>query len=110
MTSFMSVKTARSSHPSRPVRALLLSLSLCLTALLTGPITSHAGSQPYVSGHGINFATGNKYLVETDLSLGGLLQRFLRKVGRFLLWFAYHSLGGRMVRSSSGSHLLSLWL
>ena len=74
MTSFVSIKTAPSSRPSHPVRVFLLALLLCLMTLLTGPITAHAGSQPYVSGHGINFATGNKVLVETDLALGGSAQ------------------------------------
>lgn len=29
-------------------------------------------SQPYICGHNINFGTGNKYLSETDISLGSL--------------------------------------
>ncbi len=32
-----------------------------------------ASSQPYLVGHGINFASGNKYLVETDLVIQGPL-------------------------------------
>jgi hypothetical protein len=63
------------SYQARNIRTILLFTLLALTMLHAGFSTdSHAGSQPYLSGHGINFATGNKYLVETDIILGGSVQ------------------------------------
>ena len=32
---------------------------------------SHASQNPYISRHGVNFATGNKYLHQNDISLSG---------------------------------------
>jgi len=37
--------------------------------LSSGPVLG--SSQPYISGHNINFGSGNKYLSETDISLSG---------------------------------------
>ena len=43
-----------------------------LTVLtITFHIEAIASSQPYLADHGVNFAIGNKYLVETDLSIQG---------------------------------------
>ncbi|MDR2550711.1 MAG: RHS repeat protein, partial [Desulfobulbus sp.] len=59
---------------ARNIRPILLSSLLTLMALQVGFADGHASSQPYLSGHGINFATGNKYLVETDIVLGGAVK------------------------------------
>ncbi len=42
---------------------------LTVTALFPGQ--TKASSQPYLSDHGVNFAIGNKYVVETDLVIHG---------------------------------------
>ncbi len=44
-------------------------VSITLLILSAGNLL--ASSQPYISGHDINFGTGNKYHVETDLNLPG---------------------------------------
>ena len=45
--------------------------------LLLAPATAAlASSQPYISKHGINFGTGNKYHQATDISLAGLDRSF----------------------------------
>ena len=50
--------------------SLLIFLSLfCLQA--TQAEQAHASSQPYIPSHGINFATGNKYVQDVDISLEG---------------------------------------
>jgi RHS repeat-associated protein len=49
-------------------------LSLCLTVCLFACVvasSSHAASNPYISRHGVNFSTGNKYLYQSDVSLSG---------------------------------------
>jgi YD repeat-containing protein len=42
----------------------------CLWIILFA-VTAFAGSSPFISGHGINFSTGNKYISERDASLAG---------------------------------------
>lgn len=59
------------SNRARNIRPILLSFLLAVTMFA---VDGHAGSQPYLSGHGINFATGNKYLVETDIVFGGAVK------------------------------------
>ncbi|MFV0436620.1 MAG: phospholipase A2 [Desulfopila sp.] len=48
-----------------------LPAAVCGLFLLLSPTTGQAGSAPYISGHQVNFATGNKYLQETDYSTSG---------------------------------------
>ncbi|ADW17596.1 YD repeat protein [Desulfobulbus propionicus DSM 2032] len=50
----------------RPIQCLLLCLGILLAA-----IPSLAGSNPFISNHGINFSTGNKFIRERDVSLAG---------------------------------------
>jgi len=49
----------------------LSALIVFIAILLVAPATLFASSQPYISGHGINFGTGNKYHAETDVRLDG---------------------------------------
>ena len=43
------------------------------------PFSATASSYPYISGHGVNFATGNKYVQETDVRLDGpVILSFIR--------------------------------
>ena len=50
----------------RSIQCLLLCLGILLAA-----IPSLAGSNPFISRHGINFSTGNKFVSERDVSLAG---------------------------------------
>ena len=42
---------------------------LVLVSAFFLPFSAGASSYPYISGHGVNFATGNKYVQETDVRL-----------------------------------------
>lgn len=46
-------------------------LLVVMLAVFCGTGLAHASSQPYLGAHGINLATGNKYVVETDIGLDG---------------------------------------
>jgi RHS repeat-associated protein len=51
---------------------LHLLLFLTVTCFLQSyPSRASASSQPYIGGHGINSATGNKYVQETDITVEG---------------------------------------
>jgi RHS repeat-associated protein len=54
----------------KPLRVLpiLLGILLIASALVSD---ANASSNPYNSRHGVNFTTGNKYLHQNDISLGG---------------------------------------
>ena len=49
----------------------LYGLVVVMLAVFCGTGLAHGSSQPYLGEHGINFATGNKYLVARDVSLSG---------------------------------------
>ncbi|AMD93002.1 hypothetical protein AXF15_07745 [Desulfomicrobium orale DSM 12838] len=51
----------------------VLHISILLLSVIFLPFSAGASSYPYISGHGVNFATGNKYVQETDVRLDGPL-------------------------------------
>ena len=54
----------------KPLR--FLKISLCVLFLASALVSvASASSAPYISRHGINFSTGNKYLHQNDVSLAG---------------------------------------
>lgn len=56
------------------MRRILAAGAAFFATLVCSFALGYAASQPYLSGHGVNFATGNKYQVETDFVLSGPLQ------------------------------------
>ena len=49
----------------------VLHISILFLSVIFLPFSAGASSYPYISGHGVNFATGNKYVQETDVRLDG---------------------------------------
>ena len=49
----------------------VLHISILFLSVIFLPFSATASSYPYISGHGVNFATGNKYVQETDVRLDG---------------------------------------
>ena len=57
--------------PKKSIQNFSISLFAAILIQLLSASQATASSQPYITGHNINFGTGNKYQVETDISLPG---------------------------------------
>ena len=53
-------------------KPMLRFVQIVLSVLLLTPLSAVAGSTPFIPRHGINFATGNVFIQESDLKLSGL--------------------------------------